>query len=241
MAGHLATTPDDHRIPGREAIPAAAAGAPERAAVPSEGMGIPPRRPFPFPFGSLGFPASPRLPPARKSPPGVPRRKVALSAGRDEPMRGCPRNDPPGTRASLSKAPERPACPWGDTRTRKRRLGGGNHSPRPVATGPSRPPSRETPPEAGVAPDARPFIRPAEAGLNVQPPDPNPDQLKKPGGASPLGLGYGPGTPMNRVNDHPARRISQVKIQVKLIFLVHKIVKYSQRAHSFSTILSTRR
>ena len=209
--------------------------------MPNDGMGIPPRRPFLFPFGSLGFPASPRSPPARKSPPGVPRRKVALSAGRDEPRQGCPRNDPPGTRASLSKAPERPACPWGDTRTRKHRLGGRNHSPRPVATGPSRPPSRETPPEAGVAPDAGPFIRLAEADLNVQPPDPNPDQLKKPGGASPLGPGYGPGTPMYRGNDHPARRISQVKIQVKLIFLVHKISKYSQRAHSFSTILSTRR
>ena len=39
------------------------------------------------------------------------------------------------------------------------------YTPRPAATGPLRPLSRETPPEEEVAPDTKPFIRPAEAVL----------------------------------------------------------------------------
>ncbi len=103
--------------PGREAIPVSTAGAPEGAAAPDRGSALRPCRLILFPNGSLGCPASPRLPPARKSPPGELHRKVALPVG-DGPAWGCPRCGPSGTRAFLAKATVRPTCPWGDMRTR---------------------------------------------------------------------------------------------------------------------------
>ena len=150
--GVLPTASDNHRIPRERSDTRCGGQCPRGGCGAQRREEYFPAAVFPIPIGSLGFPASPRLPPARKSPPGVPQRKVALSLERDESMQSCPRNDPPGTRASLSGAPERPACPWGDTRTRKHRLGGRIHSPRPVATGRLRPLSRETPPEEGPPP-----------------------------------------------------------------------------------------
>jgi len=103
--GILPTTPGNHRIPRERSDTRRGGQCPRGGCGAQRREEYIPAAVFPIPIGSLGFPASPRLPPARKSPPGVPRRKVALSAERDESMQSCPRNDPPGTRASPMGSP----------------------------------------------------------------------------------------------------------------------------------------
>ena len=121
--------------PGREAIPVSTACAPEGAAAPDGGSAFRPCRFIPFPMEAWVAPL----------PRGCPRPESLLpesSTARSPFRRGtarpgvAPVAGPPGTRAFLTEAPKRPACPWGDTRTRNRRRYGRKPSPRPVTAGP---------------------------------------------------------------------------------------------------------
>jgi hypothetical protein len=184
-AGILPATSTIIALPGREAIPVAAVGAPEGATAPNEGMDILSRRYLPFPLEAWVSPlprGCPRpeslLPesPVEKLPfrrrgtnrCGVAPVKIRLEPG--PPFRK-PRNGPPAlgetcgpgnTGSALGYIPP----PGGD---------------RPVKAVFSRNSSRRR-----SRPRYQAFHQSGRSRPSVQPPDPFPNQLKKPGGASPL-------------------------------------------------------
>jgi len=168
----------------------------------------------------LGFPAPPELPPARKSPPGAPHRKVAFPSGRDGSFRGRPRGDPPGTRAVLVGWPGAARMPLGrhaDQKIPARRWA--TQPPpgdeRPLKTGFSRNPSRKRARprhQAGYQDDrSRPSTR---FRYRIQTCKANPEE-------SPRRSGHETGTPMYRLDDHPRGARAQDESEIKTKFLVH--------------------
>ena len=181
----LPTTPTIIAPPGREAIPVAAAGAPERATAPNEGSGILSRRYFLFPLEAWVSPL----------PRGCPRPESLLPESPDEklPFRRRGTNQcgvaPVMTRLEpgpLFRKPRNGSHALGETRGPRNTGSALGYIPppggyRPVKAVFSRNSSRRRSRRRHQA-----FRQSGRSRPSVQPPDPFPNQLKKPGGVSPL-------------------------------------------------------